>query len=259
MINIKKLISDGVDLDSNGVKFDFATDSPDTALKLYVNKKDIKFHSLGGVPNIFYAYYFSPSDKTVKKDVRLHKINSIRTAIKSYSDQSVVSNVDKMIEFSLNRFNILKPLSSFDTIIPLKSSSPLNDVIASKVKHKNGADIMSELIVKDVIKNISIDLPDSETNPKTLAFVDDIRDKFSKVPNDEFRSKMVPASFRRYISKFLKFNNRYDKTEFEKLNGKNILVIDDTLGEGSTLKEIQRLLYQYSPSSVCYFVFIKDY
>lgn len=250
---------DGVDMDSSGIKFDFSTDSTDTVLKLYVNKKDIKFHSLGGVSNIFYAYYFSPSDKTIKTDNRLHKINSIRTAIKSYSDPLVVSGVDKMIEFSLNRFNILKPLSSFDTIIPLKSSSPLNDVIANKLKQKNGADVLSDLIVKDVINNISVDLPDSETNPKTLAYLGDILDKFSKIPDEEFKSKMVPSSFRRYISKFLKFNSKYDKSVFDKVNGKRILVIDDTLGEGSTLKEIQRLLYQYSPQSVDYFVFIKDY
>ncbi|NDI08895.1 MAG: phosphoribosyltransferase, partial [Actinobacteria bacterium] len=209
--------------------------------------------------NIFYGFYFT-AYSDIKKPIisrteHNDKVNYIRTAIKSYSPD-ISENVDNMIDASLNRFELVKPLKTFDVVVPLKSSSVLNDVIAKRINIKSNVEVIPELIVKNTIKNIKIEIPSEETSEKTKQYVDTIKRRMTSIGDQEFRSKMIPASFRRYVSNYLKFNDKYDRSTFDKINGKNILVIDDTLGEGVTLREIQRLLYQYQPKSIFYFILL---
>jgi hypothetical protein len=270
MIKLANIISEGISTKDGQVVFDIQNDNPNDQLKLFVNNKVNKFYSMPsqGMYKIFFAYMFTTynvyfknsGDKTsFTRDEWNDRVNFIRTELKGYSEPKTVSIVSDMIDKSLMRFDRIEKLSTYDVIVPLKSSSTLNDVIAERIRAKTGAKVLSNTIVKDTLKNVEISLPDTESSEKTKQYLDTIKKRFASMPDSEFKSKMIKASFRRYVSKFLKYKDNDTSDIYNKIKGKNVLLIDDTLGEGRTLIEMNRLIQQAEPASVSSYVFLKDY
>jgi len=268
MIKLKDIL-ESVGIDDGEVKFDLMNDHPNDPLKTFINSKQNRFEPVSAfrLTNVYYAYRFTPYTQQVKmygdknaltRDEWNDKINAIRTDIKAYKNPNTVTNVNTMIDTSLLRFERVAKLSSFDTIIPLKSSSVLNDVIAEKISKKTNAKVLSDIIVKNTLKNVKLSIPSSETSDKTKEYLATIDKRFAKMSDEEFKSKMIKASFRRYVSNFLKYKNDPNLVK-EYIAGKNILIIDDTLGEGATLAELRRLIMEYNPKSITFYVFLKDY
>lgn len=266
---INEILSDGVRVRGGEVTFDQMNDYASDQLRLFINKKSNRFYSMptSGLHKIFYAYQFTTYNeyfKWVGERVQMTReewnesINFVRKELKDYKNPTIVKNVNEMIDRSLLRFDRLEKLSNYDVLVPLKSSSTLNDVIADKIKDRTGAKVLSDTIVKNTIGNVNINLPDTETSDKTRQYLDTIKKKFAGIPDQEFRSKMIKASFRRYVTNFLKYKG--DEESIRKnIEGKNVLLIDDTLGEGATLKEMNRLIVKLNPKSVASFIFLKDY
>lgn len=270
MIKLKNIIDEGVSVKDGRISFDVQNDNPEDQLKLFVNSKVNKFYSIprSGIYKIFFAFMFTTYNEYFKnngdkisftRDEWNDRVNFIRKELKDYRDEKTVAGVNDMIDKSLFRFDRIEKLSSYDLIIPLKSSSTLNDVIASKISSKTGAKVLSNTIVKNTLKNVDINIPDSEKSEKTKQYLDTIKKRFASIPDEEFRSKMIKASFRRYVSNFLKYNSDNEESIYKEIEGKSVLLIDDTMGEGVTLVEMNRLIQRARPKSVACYIFLKDY
>ncbi len=70
-----------------------------------------------------------------------------------------------------------------------------------------------------------------------------------------FEAKFSAMSLRRSIYNFMGLNVE----SLPAIQGKNILLVDDTIGEGISLREALRLLLPFSPKSVTSFTVVKDY
>ena len=272
MIKLSNIISEGITVKDGRITFDVQNDNPYDQLKLFVNSKSNKFYTMPseGMYKIFFAYMFTTYNgyfKNYGDDAKISftrdewndNVNYIRKELKGYGDPMVTSMVDDMIDKSLMRFDRIEKLSTYNVIVPLKSSSTLNDVIAEKIKSRTGAKVLSDVIVKNTLKNVKISVPDTETSDKTKQYLDTIKKRFASMPDSEFKSKMIKASFRRYVSNFLKYKNDNTSSVYSEIKGKHVLLIDDTLGEGRTLIEMNRLIQQAEPASVSSYVFLKDY
>ena len=74
-------------------------------------------------------------------------------------------------------------------------------------------------------------------------------------PDDVFQIKQVPRGLRRYFGGFYHADPSKQNLE-SAIRGKRLLVIDDTLEEGSTFKEALRVLEQYQPAEIMGYIFL---
>lgn len=75
--------------------------------------------------------------------------------------------------------------------------------------------------------------------------------------NDRHQVKYSQTSFRRYFKNFMGLNQWPNISEC--ITGKNVLMVDDTFGQGITLREATRLILPFRPKSITYFTVVKDY
>lgn len=73
-----------------------------------------------------------------------------------------------------------------------------------------------------------------------------------------FEVKMVDVKWRRFVRNFIGIIPDW-LPALESIRGKNILLCDDTLGEGITMMETTRLLLPFGPKSITAFAVVRDF
>lgn len=152
-------------------------------------------------------------------------------------------------------------LSNVDVIVPLGSKSPLNVQIAEQIqKLTPRAQILDGMINKltwndvqlsDVWKHEkSMSAADGNPRPWLDAVAQQLASKKHNHPDQPFEIKLVSPGHRRYFSNF------YSSTDVNRLNGKTVLMIDDTLEQGSTLKDALRSVSQSHPKLILAYIFL---
>lgn len=153
---------------------------------------------------------------TIRKTIINYKFNN-----KSYLYKTIVNFVLKNEKFFQN-------LKSYDTIVP---------VPISKKRRKERGYNQSELIGKEIAKNLSI-----KYNKKSLLKVKNIIEQ-SKL-NKEEREKNIQGV--------------YKLVNEQTLNNKKILLIDDIYTTGSTVNECCKILRQAQPETIGVLTIAKD-
>lgn len=262
LVRITDLHQDGLDisLDTNPVCYD---------LPVYVNikNKKIKFP----VISIFKRkpYY----DKDHKKDL---DGNPALYALKKEKNYDFFSDKDKKLlmkrfEFILNK--IFKNISGTiimqnrnsvilpTTGITVPSTNELTKVIVDTVHNVNPdlciiTDVIRKLYASDVYNYCCH--PDSkfrtywrEKGKSSNEIWDlqmDLADYLSDMPDDKFRRHLLPAELRPSVLNTLEISKKSYK---KNINGKDILLFDDTLTYGHTLEETINIIYDnYNPKSI---------
>lgn len=142
-----------------------------------------------------------------------------------------------------------------DVIGTIESTSSRNKELIEYIKELYPRkQYCPEVIQKQLRKNVSFELIDSEKSKKTTPLVKSyIKSINIYTPNTRFRISKTPASIRRYLQNFLKYNKKYN------IKNKTILLCDDTIGEGITLSEAVKILYEMGAKGVYCYCTLRDF
>jgi len=180
--------------------------------------------------------------------------------------KSIVRN---LVKISVERlFNSeVYDASKISVIIPFGSKSKLNYVVANEVKrYVPNAVVLEGFLKKDKWKNVQLSpvfwhqYKRAKSLKKDLSYFEYvIRDLESKKKNhgeEEFEIKKVGATNRMYYSMFYTVAEGYSIDLIKKIKGANVLLIDDTLEAGATLKDAYRAVSGFGPSDVLTYIFL---
>jgi hypothetical protein len=163
---------------------------------------------------------------------------------KSERDKIVSSN---MISESLYEFLQEHDINEFDIIIGTPSSSDVVKRIIDKILMDcefQGIAVYKGF-KKTRVRNVKIkqEVINRESSVKTKVLVPPAIQHSRRLHYDKVsKVSYFPTRFRRYIENFLELNI----SNVNLLKNKNILVVDDTFGEGLTMCEISRILEPYT-------------
>lgn len=250
------------------VFFNFKKDFPEDIVYLTPQKYNSHLSNFRGF-NIYYAYRFEftknrkePVEKSAPDMSFGDVVNMTRTILKygrpphEKWDEFPTEHLDRMIEISLDRFEKLKSLKEFGSVISLPSKSDLNERIMKQIKRRvnRNTKVISAPFVKSIYKNLKYytDMFNAMT-PKGKEFLISVF-KSLKTKTGEVEIKHIPASLRKYIYGFLEL-----KVPLQRIKNYNVLLVDDTIGSGGTFKEAERLIRQFTPNEVWLYAFLKDY
>ena len=167
------------------------------------------------------------------------------------TDAEIIKYLRKFIN------NCKKLQQNFDTIIIIPSGNDLNRRFMNKLFNLIKADFKIEKLIKKISLNvddieqfidyelISKEFPDNHRNIE-IQIEDILYEHQSK--NKEFSAKDVDKQLLRYI-KFLQIND--DPNSIEKINDKNVLVLDDIYSSGSSIyRAVEAIKQNYNPKSL---------
>jgi predicted amidophosphoribosyltransferase len=232
-------------------------------------------HTFGGVP-VFSAYYTSTKTSTALKSKGVDVVEYMTRLVHAFkhpkdpeSQKTVNDLVDSTIDDFISKIKrtTKTELDESTVIVPIASSSKLNQYISNKIKEKiPGSTILSEHIIKKKWKDVKF----SDAYEREKGYEKDgkmrqgperaaahLARMQSNEPDTDFEVKKAGTrGIRRYFSNFL--GTPTDKEEeFRRLgSGAKIILVDDTLDEGVTFNEAVRLVRSLNPEVVVGYIFL---
>jgi phosphoribosylpyrophosphate synthetase len=244
------MLIEGVRYNKDTDSFDFVwkQDAPGDLIDLKLQRYN-KLLSTKDGNKVYYAYKFNKSSDP--------KIKELRDSIKHIDSKISKQDIEIMISKAVNSFNSIVPLNSFDLIVTPKSTSNVLDLIRNFAHAKAGTNtlVVSDLFVKNTIDNIEFD------EEKLSRVPEDKRDQIRAILNkafskENYKLKSVPPRYRKFILNFLKFNTETEKRVLNSIVNNKVLVIDDILREGTTIKNMIKLLYGSGAEEIVSFVLL---
>lgn len=240
-------INDGIRLNDDGTyMFDFANDKKSDLLTLKYNSNYIISKNKNGI--ISYSAY--KSNKSVDDKIRFALLKYIKRELPKTDKYEHMLN--KAVLGLLNNPNI--NISDVDLILIPQSESNINLNIANKIKNKvPNALFLKDVILKNQPENVTINyelLKSKNVLPETIIKIEQMVS--NAVVEGVFKIKKIHPKFRKYILNFLTIDVTNRKLINKLMNGK-VLVIDDIITEGTTFKEINRLIENYAPREIILF------
>jgi hypothetical protein len=246
------------------VKFDLPKRPPGARGGGRTHIRKFTLGKLGNIKPIFAAYVMEPNvqGNTMPKEDRV----ALRHLIKHPSSTDEKNLRKKMVKESVQKMAEKMPgFYDVDVIIPLGSKSDLNLEVANEISSVlKEVVVLPEALIKDVWKNAKVnDLELNDDGTESLGRKDardflTQRQKYDPDKSVEVKSISIGSkgrSARRYFSNFYKANE--DKYKMiDMIKGKNVLLIDDTLEEGITLTESNRIIKTFEPKSVSAYIFL---
>ena len=243
-------INEGVRLnDDDTYFFDFKEDKKDDILTLTYNKNYVIRKKTRGIISYFSYKINKKIDKTIRFDLLTHIKNDLINTNKYdvFLSKSVLG--------LFNNPNI--EVGDVDLILIPESSSSLNLDLSNKIKSKiPNALFLKDIILKNEPENVSVDydlLKEKKYSKETIFQIENMIKKATI--NGVFKIKKIAPRFRKYILNFLKIDATNRMLLNKLVNGK-IIIVDDITSEGTTFKEINRLLENYAPKEIILFSLI---
>lgn len=241
---------EGVSIDSKGnIVFNFDKDNNNDIISL---DSDVSGQFMEDDIRYVHGYkYNQNATKQQKKIFRDYIKSGKRTA-----------DIEDFVEKAVIKLDVVQELKSFGALVSIKSSSypSVISIIGNYLHSYMSPPFLTFELVKqtynDVIFNTDIafealikagwDTVDAEDE------VNFINDKFNSLKEEGslFQIKrFIPSEIRKGFSNFLKFKNDRQKLTYEKLQGVDVLIYDDFLTSGSTVKEVIRYLKSINPDN----------
>lgn len=214
---------------------------------------------------VFTGYNFV-SQPTLKKKLSkpaLAKLSDTKTMLRIAAKAMKGGNkkiVNDLLDNMIARFMATEDASKLDVLVVPGSKSPINSIIAKKLKAINPQlQVLSDVLIKATWKEVKINQhfvgredPKGYTQAgKSLAAKQKLH------PDEDFEIKKSGSmSRRRYFSNFYKIPEDKVSMVIDVINDKNVCVMDDTYEEGVTFIDILRVLKDYEPKSIVGLVFL---
>jgi len=243
-------INEGVrQSDEGDYEFDFLKDTKEDIMTLKYNKNYITKKQSRGIV----SYFTYKINKKADKDIRNNLLTYIKSDLKSKGEYEHFLN--KSVVGLFNNPNI--EISDVDLILIPQSSSSLNFDLANKIKNKiPNALFLKDTILKNEPENVTLNydmLKDSKMTAETIMGLE--KNIKRATVDGVFKIKKIGAQFRRYILNFLKIDD-VNRKLLNKVVGGKVLVIDDFVSEGTTFREVNRLMENYAPKEIILFSLI---
>lgn len=237
-------ICEGVRLDGGNYIFDFRQDLDGDIVDLQFKSKPIKLRKRGGL-EFFFAFKVKTKNNAIRQDFLL-KLKHQEVELKDYE---MFLNKAVVGLFSAYR------VEEFDVIVIPQSSGKLSTDLARKI-HAKAPHILfvPDTIVKNPPSNIKVNYELAKQKNLTDDTIKAIEKMIlSASRNGKFEMKKVNPRFRKFITDILDFNDKAECRFYNSLVNGNVLVLDDYLKEGTTFKEINGLLSDYTPNDVVFY------
>jgi len=242
MIRFKDFISEGIALAGNRVSIDYKNNDGDV-VGLKMGKRNRMPFKTGGRMfdghEVFSSYVV---------DTKIPGAKDIMVALKGKHPDLVVGEED--LDHFLNRTTqhllatVLKG-KSIDLVVTIKSSSNLTKRFAEQFTRRiNNQVFFPAAITKAAIDKVKVsdDVPNEKMRKDIQRVIDNV--KTGKTAGLEIK-KLRPQD-RQFLVDFLELDEKLVK----KIEGKNILIVDDYVTSGNTIAESMRLLELYAPNDI---------
>jgi hypothetical protein len=238
---------EGVRYDNESEKLiiDLTKDTDVDLVKTKLQKFNTKLATRSGF-GAYIAYKIEPTASNIPSFDKILKDTLL------HSDGGV-----EMIKKSVLSFDRLVPINTFDVILYPKSSSNINKVIAKFIESKSSSNTLNipDSVIKNSLNNITVDMN------KLSGASDAVKRRVSQLlthPSGKFELKKVPMAMRNMFSNFLKFETDRERELFNKLNGGNVLIIDDVYTRGTTITELAKMAFAKGAKEVVVFIFLQQ-
>jgi hypothetical protein len=132
---------------------------------------------------------------------------------------------------------------NYDSVVMVASSNGFNKRIVSLLSESPIIDVFNKIMADDVELECSSEFSDKERELLQKAY-----DNMQEHNHGIFSFKFIPIELR---SKFANCSTISTVNYSDRINGKNVLIVDDTVTSGSTISQsVQSLLSTYEPKSV---------
>lgn len=258
----------GISVDAdNNVVFNWKSDSEDDTIHLV--KQTSGIHS-GDQLSYFYAYQYSNS--ALESDKKI-----VRTYLKNVDSTSELfsETIDEFVDNGVLHFDTNVGLSKFDVLVNTESSKhpSLTDVMTDHIiEHSENSYLIHVSLVKETYDHVTFDEDAAVSAMKANTRMSDAaiartlrknKEKFNdlKAAGKLFEMKrFLPPAFRSGFMNFLKFKTDEERELYSRLQGANVLVYDDFITSGTTVKEILRYLNSINPNNtLTVFVLVKQH
>ena len=245
------MIFEGISRNSNGdFIFNWTDDEADDLMPLKFQKFNHVFKNRLGM-DVYIAY--KTRKHTDKEDK--NQIGDLQLYIKNDIASKDPKNYALFLAKAVMMFDKHYGLPAFDVICTPKSSSTLNTDIAKLMQRKAGSNtiLATDVMVKNAVSNITINMDKLKgKDESTVKSVQNMLDK--AISSGRFKMADIFPKFRGLFQNFIVFNNKTDKRIFNSIVNGRILVIDDILTRGTTLREMNRILMDLLPKEIVYFI-----
>lgn len=207
--------------------------------------------SIDGV-RVIYGYQYNPvADRP--------KLAQFRKMIKH---PSAVDNIEEFVEAGVLHIDEYIPLDSFEVVVRIKLSyrpSILDTIYSCLLEHVSKQSMSYELI-KATYQDVEFDEEKARQALLEAEYSEDDVDELIDsllVTFDELKSsdrlfemkRFLPRAIRTGFTNFLKFATDAERQAYERLQGVDVLIYDDLLTSGSTIREMARYLRSINPSN----------
>ena len=184
-----------------------------------------------------------------RKKYQRHDVNPLLYALKGLNKWKIDKfDIDLLLKKFIRISERIDPV--YDTIIKIPSSNDLNNIFMDRLNKiiKCDHEIITGLSKLDTdtvwMEGVDFDKMSKEE-------IEILEKCFVKM-DDYFSFKFIPIYLRRYIKKIYDQNYIHEQLDVaEKINNKNILILDDTISTGSTISLFTKeILNMYAPSKV---------
>ena len=138
----------------------------------------------------------------------------------------------------------------YDTIIKVPSSNDLNNIFMDRLnkilKCSNEIEFGLHKLDAEVVWDNGVDFTNMSKNES-----DNMTSSFERM-SVCFSFKYIPTNLRKYIKKIYKDNWIGDELDVaDKINGKNVLILDDTISSGTTISLFTNdIIEMYDPKKI---------
>jgi len=247
--------TEGVTYKNDEFLFDFKTDSGDDIIHLSYKSDLLKKGKFHGNKIIYGCQIIKKNNKDEFTFLRsLKDINNSEVKISPENYQLLLNKI-------INKFNYEHPVGEYDIIISPASKSKLLLDIVKKLKAKDINVLLSnDSIIKNTLDGIKIDYEKyKSTTPTKWDIKEELDKQFKRATKDgDFKMKKISPRFRKFFSNFLVFKNENQRRIYNAIRNGRVLIVEDYITSGSTLKEMLRLIEELCPQDLEIFVFIKN-
>jgi hypothetical protein len=256
----------GVNVDAYGnVTFDWEMDNPDTDILKLAENTSGEFNDEG----IRYVYGYQYNSKAGKDDKRIFRnyIKGLKNIGALYGE-----NIDDFVEEGVFRLERCCGLSDFGAIVSIESAKSMSiiNVMDSYISEYVKSPFFDFKLVKRTYDHVEFDSIKAAQALRDIGWRESriykemgfITNKFNelKESGDLFEMKrFTPKEIRCAFTDFLRFNSDSEREVYETLQGVDVLIYDDFLTSGATVKEIIRYLKAINDrNTLTVFVLVKQ-
>lgn len=244
------LLYEGVQVDNEGnIKFNFKKDDDKDIIHL---DTDVSGQFMDN--DIRYVYGYKYTNKATNQQKKI-----FRDFIKSGKK---TSDIEEFVETAIMKLDVVQSINTFGALVSIKSTSypSVVSIIANYLHSYMNPPFLTFELVKQMYKEVQFNtqialealLNKGWNEVDAEDEINFIETKFNTLKQEGqlFQIKrFVPIEIRQGFTNFLRFKNDRQKQTYEKLQGIDVLIYDDFLTSGSTIKEIIRYLKSINPNN----------